>query len=385
LTASKSTTKPEKPYHEYPLHPHKSGQWRKKYKGKHYHCGPWADPSGALREWERIRNEIELGNDPRPKDGDVTVDLAVNLFLDAKNAKVQSGDLAKSTFGQYKLVSAWLKENLGEHRLVETLGPHDFMRLRSKFPSDWTTTTICNQIVVIRTIMKWLYDNEVIDKPIRYGDNFSKPSAKRRKLERASKPKKEFSSAEIWKLHKYASTEVKAWILLGVNCGYGNSDLSRLRVSDVRGEWLETVRGKTGEPRKAWLWKETRAAIAEVLKTHPGGELLFTNSTGGPLVSDDGVADAVAHAFGALKRDCGLHRRGVGFYALRHVFETVGGDSKDQVCVDYVMGHSDETMAGVYRESVFEKRIKAVCMHVHKWLMKGKPTSRRLGVKGGVE
>lgn len=373
MTASKSIEKPQKPYPEYPLNAHASGQWRKRFKGKTYYCGPWGDPLGALREWERIRNEIELGNDPKPQDGAVTVDVAVNLFLDSKDAKVQSGDLSKATFNQYKLVCSWLKANLGEHRLVESIGPQDFVRLRARFPNDWTTTTIANQIVLVRTILKWVYDAGLIDKPVRYGDNFSKPSARRRKLERASKPKKEFSAAEIWTLHGKASAEVKAWILLAVNCGYGNSDLSRLRVSDVQGEWLAVPRGKTGESRKAWLWPETREAITEVLKGHTGSELLFTNSTGGPLVSDDGVSDSVTHAFYALKESCGLQRKGVGFYALRHVFATIAGDTKDQVCVDHIMGHSDATMAGVYREAVFEKRIKSVCSHVRKWLLAGKP------------
>src|SRR6056297_2287541 len=158
MTAAKSTEKPAKPYPAYPLHAHGSGQWRKKYKGKHYHCGPWSDPTGALREWERIRNELELGHDPKPKAGELTVDDAVNFFLDAKDAKVQSGDLKRSTFNQYKLVCGWLKENLGEHRVVDSLGPQDFVKLRAKFDPTWSTTTICNQIVLVRTILKWVYD-----------------------------------------------------------------------------------------------------------------------------------------------------------------------------------------------------------------------------------
>ena len=47
-----------------------------------------------------------------------------------------------------------------------------------------------------------------------------------------------------------------------------------------------------------------------------------------------------------------IHRHGLGFYALRHTFETIGGESRDQVAVNHIMGHADASMAGVYRERI---------------------------------
>ena len=41
-------------------------------------------------------------------------------------------------------------------------------------------------------------------------------------------------------------------------------------------------------------------------------------------------------------------RPGLNFYALRHTFETVAGESKDQVAVDYIMGHAQEDMASKF-------------------------------------
>ena len=70
----------------------------------------------------------------------------------------------------------------------------------------------------------------------------------------------------------------------------------------------------------------------------------------------------------------GLHRNGLGFYALRHTFETIGGDSRDQVAVDYIMGHSRNDMASVYRERIDDARLVAVVDHVHEWLF-GSPPS----------
>jgi len=63
-----------------------------------------------------------------------------------------------------------------------------------------------------------------------------------------------------------------------------------------------------------------------------------------------------------------LYRKGLNFYALRHTFETIAGDSRDQVAVDHVMGHSRNDMASVYRERIDDARLKAVTDHVHSWL-----------------
>ena len=373
MTAANSIKRPAKPYKEFPLYAHSRGYWCKTYQGKKYNCGPWDDPQAALRRWEEIRNALEVGNDPCPKSGSLNVDRLVNAFLDSKDLQVQAGDLSPATFNQYRDVCRWLKEYLGSSRLVESLGPADFMKLRSCFDPAWGVSHVGNMITIIRGVFKWGYDATLLEKPIRYGSNFSKPSAKRRKLERASKPSKFFTAPEIWTLYQNSPRREQAWILLGLNCGYGNSDLSRLRVSDVQGEWLDVPRGKTGEDRKAWLFPESRKLLTHFAAERPADELLFLTKDGLPLVSNDGKRDAVASSFKKLKASCGCVRHGVGFYALRHVFETVAGETSDQVAVNYVMGHSDNSMAAIYREGISNERVKKVCSAVRDWFLAGKP------------
>ena len=63
-----------------------------------------------------------------------------------------------------------------------------------------------------------------------------------------------------------------------------------------------------------------------------------------------------------------LHRAGLGFYCLRHTFETIGGDTGDQVAVDAITGPCREDMASLFRERVNEDRLRRVTEHVREWL-----------------
>lgn len=98
MSVCQSIEKPGKPYPEFPLLPHARGQWVKKFKGKQYSCGKWYDENGnsnhvaALARCNEIRNQLELGEIPQRASGALNTDRLVNLFLDAKNAKVQAGD-----------------------------------------------------------------------------------------------------------------------------------------------------------------------------------------------------------------------------------------------------------------------------------------------------
>jgi integrase len=73
-----------------------------------------------------------------------------------------------------------------------------------------------------------------------------------------------------------------------------------------------------------------------------------------------------------------LHRRGLGFCTLRHTFETVAGGAKDQVAVNALMGHVDDSMAANCREKIEDVRLEAVTKHVYKWLF---PVAKKVKAK----
>jgi integrase len=83
----------------------------------------------------------------------------------------------------------------------------------------------------------------------------------------------------------------------------------------------------------------------------------------------DTADQTLAKEFGKLLRALHINGRvGLGFYALRHTFRTVGDEAKDQPAVDFIMGHEVPHMSAVYRETISDARLRTVTDHVRKWL-----------------
>jgi integrase len=167
-------------------------------------------------------------------------------------------------------------------------------------------------------------------------------------------------------------------ILLGVNCGFGNADCGTLPLSALGLErgWIDFPRPKTGIGRRCPLWPETVAAIREALAERPvpadkaDAGLVFLLSAGRRWVrvTEKSRNDNVSIHFTNLLKSLGVHRDGVGFYTLRHVFRTVADAARDPVAIDLIMGHADPSMGGHYRERVEDSRLQAVAEHVRAWL-----------------
>lgn len=86
--------------------------------------------------------------------------------------------------------------------------------------------------------------------------------------------------------------------------------------------------------------------------------------------AENGYSTAVTHEFRKLLQDQNLHRRGIGFYTLRHVFRTVADATHDVPAIRLVMGHVDGSIDDV---RIDDGRLVVVSEHLRHWLF-GKPT-----------
>jgi integrase len=173
-----------------------------------------------------------------------------------------------------------------------------------------------------------------------------------------------------------ARPQIKAMILLGINAGFGNADVGLLPLSalDLDRGWIDYPRPKTGINRRCPLWPETVQAIREAQAARPRPSkteyqgLVFLTVRGGCWHT--GTADnPLSNQTAKLLKALGINgRKRLNFYCLRHTFRTVADEARDQPAADAIMGHSDPNMAGHYRETISDERLKAVTDHVRDWL-----------------
>jgi integrase len=366
--------KPSKPYPDFPLTAHPVGQWCKKIRGKIYYFGPWADPDGALDNYNRQRDDLHAGQTPRPDAGSATVKDAVNAFLNFKHRKLESGELSPRTFHGYKEITDLLIKHLGKGRLVVDLQPADFSALRRKVAKKWGVYGLSRFVQGVRSVFKYAFECQRIEQPVHFGPDFARPTKKTMRLHRAKKGPKLFTAEEVRRMTDTASPPVRAMILLGINAGFGNSDCANLplRAVDLDAGIIDFPRPKTGIPRRCLLWPESVTAIRAALacRPHPKSDedaaLVFLTRCGVSWAKDVDDSPLTGEIRKLLKR-LGING-GSNFYTLRHTFRTVADESKDQPAVDFIMGHEVAHMSAVYRETISDERLRAVADHVRRRL-----------------
>jgi integrase len=375
FTTSAKGYKPDKPYTEFPLFPHATKRWAKKIKGKTHYFGPWADPEGALQLYLDQKDDLHAGRTPRVRSDALTVRELVNRFLTAKKMLLDSGEIAPRTWQDYHATCDRIGKAFGLTRPVDDLASDDFEKLRAHFAETRRAVALGNEIQRVRTIFKYGFEAGLIDKPIRYGPAFRKPSKKVLRRLRNAKALRMFEADELRKLLDAAGVQLRAMILLGANCGFGNTDCGTLPLSalDLGGGWVIFPRPKTGVPRRCPLWRETVQALRKALdaratpKDAADADLVFITKYGARWVKDT-PDNPLSKELTKLLKALGLEQTGRNFYALRHGFETIGGGARDQVAVDFIMGHARDDMASTYRERIEDTRLKVVTDHVHDWL-----------------
>jgi integrase len=390
-TTPSPQSKPAKPYPEFPLFAHAAGVWAKKIRGKLHYFGPWNNPKGALEKYNREKDDLHAGRRPRQVSAGIDVRNLCNAFWNAKHALILTRELSPRTMQDYQRVTDLIAESFGKSRLVEDLGPDDFAELRGQMAKRWGPVTLGKTIQGVRSVFKFGYESGLIDRPIRFGPGFKRPSARMFRAERAKMGPKLFTAEEIRRMLGYppwqtaANPVLSAMILLGSNCGLGNTDIALLPLSalDLDAGWIDFPRPKTGIARRCPLWPETVAAIRQVLAGRPeptspdDSELVFITRWGArwvKTISDTegvgtGIDDAISKEMAKLLRKLKLRgRKGAGFYDLRRTFRTIADEAKDQPAADHIMGHEVAHMSAVYRQRISDERLRAVTEHVRSWL-----------------
>jgi len=135
-----------------------------------------------------------------------------------------------------------------------------------------------------------------------------------------------FTADELRRILDAAGVPMRTMVLLGINCGFGNSDCGKMPSTalDLDGGWLDYPRPKTGIARRCPLWPETIGAIREALASRPDPKkedhagLIFLTKYGLPWAKDtpdSPISNEIRKLLDHLAIEG--HRN---FYTLRHTF-----------------------------------------------------------------
>jgi integrase len=390
----------------FPLYRHTNGSWCKRIAGKlHYFGKDKAEALAAYQEFVRTGRK----SSSRKVVGQCRIADLLTAFLESKLARVQAGDLALGTYRGYQRTAALIREVFGDTLHVESLQSADMATLykaltaekenRSGDKSRRRAKTVDNLVTQIRVIFKFAYDEELIDRPVRFSKSLPKPSKKTLRLERAERGDMSFTPAELRQVldlcladrypdggSRNPDPQLHAMILIAIQSGMGNADLGSLEFSDVdlTNGWIDLLRLKTGNPRRFPLWPETIQAIRKAIEVRPepadktDANIVFITRRDRRRWHVDGKLNSVGLQFRRLLERLGLYRERRTFYSLRRTFETVACEL-DQVATDHIMGHIPpaDDMSARYRQKISDERLQKVVDHVRQWLFSGTKKLKR--------
>jgi len=380
-------TRPRWPFPEHgKLTAHPRHLWCKWIDGGTRYFGRWQDPDpgdefakAALKRYLAYMHAKSHEHPVQVLPTDLTLQIAVNHYLTARNKDMVAGTLSPQQLLFYQDFGRVLLETCGRDKLVRDMGPADFELLRSKLIGG--PVFVGKQIQLVRSIFRWV--GEYYGILPRYGGQFNKPS--KREVRRSRKARSLFEPAEIRKLLKAASPALKCFILLGINCGFGQMDCATLTVAavDLKSRAIDIERSKTAVRRVCPLWPETVKALKAYKRPNAAlPELYFVTKYRQPWVKlnvhkdeaehVDRVSrtDSIALELRKLCRAIGVQAR--GFYVLRHTFNTIAEGAADPNARKVIMGHTFDGMDDFYlhlhQRPEFMARLRAVSEYVRKWL-----------------
>jgi len=255
---------------KFPLTLHKTGQYCKKIKGKIYYFG--TDKKVALQRYYDQAAFLHAGRATKPKSDSFSVKTLCNMYLDYQLSRVNSGDLTERYYADQLKSLRLFGKHIGINRSVDEISTIDLQHYRTKLLGKYNSSSGVNLNIAI---MKAMFHGAKKNEALTHIPNIDAVS----KVKVVRKERPIFTSHQIEKLINGSSKQLKAMLLLGLNCGFGYTDCSNLKWShiDFDSVRVKMPRVKTGIDRDLPLWKETLEAIKLLQKR---GEFVFYTTQG---------------------------------------------------------------------------------------------------------
>lgn len=369
--AGRYSTRPPKPFKGFPLFAHNNRQWCRKIGGRIYSFGAWENPTAALERHNKEYPYRKAGVPvPDTFDGLKVGDLC-NKFLAVKDADRASGEITERWFDDLERIGKLIVAHIDRNRPVESLSADDFRKLRTAIVAKHSPGIARNFIQRAKSFFRFAWENELIAKPVRYGDAFKPPRRSLERKRRAEIGPKVFEPAELRDILEACNPAMRAAMLLMVNCGLSNSDICKLpaKALNLKTGWLDWARPKTGIERRSKLWPETVDAVQKYLADRPSDALperVFVTRFGA-----EWTRSALVHEVAKVALKAGVDKGSPEW--CRKTCLTIGEEARDIPALRRIMGHCDPSISDHYRERITDSRIQAVTEHIRQWLLSAKP------------
>jgi len=360
MNISKRKTRSDK----FPLTLHPTGQYCKKIKGKVRYFG--TNKKKALEKYLAQATYLHGAQSLAQKisNGKMTLKQLCDLYLRYQNSRVLVGDITAKHYNDLTYSLSRFMSFLGPGCRIENISTLDLQNYKRKLQSSYPSIDRQNlHIGLMKAMFHWARKNDVLD-TIPNIDAISKDRV-------VHKEKYTFNKKQIRKLLSIADVKMKAMIWLGLNCGFGCTDCSRLKWEDLdfKNSRVELARSKTKIGRNLPLWPETIKALKEIPRS---GALVFTISKDHPWIrttattNDNGepkyiIDNRISTIFSRLMKKVRIQApKGTGFYTLRRTAATMAARSGDPFAVQRLLGHVDLTMATRYVQDVSEQTDRVI-------------------------
>jgi integrase len=349
---------------KFPLTLHPTGQYCKKIKGKTYYFG--SDKKDALQRYLDQATYLHgcQNNLQRPTDDSMTLKQLCDMYLTYQYSKLQADDLTAKHHNDQISSLDKLMAFLGPNRKIKSISTLDLQNYKRKLQKSYGSVCRLNlHISIMKALFHWARKNDIL------ANIPNIDAVSRGKI--IHQERFTFNSEQITILLSVADVKMRAMIWLGLNCGFGCTDCSELKWSDldIINARVKLPRRKTGILRDLPLWPETVESLEKIPRT---GKLVFYTSRGNPyiqtLLKPDGngngkytTLNTITTKFSRLIKKSGFDvSKGTGFYTLRRTAATLAARSGDPFAVQRLLGHADLQMATRYVQDVSKQTDRVI-------------------------
>lgn len=288
---------------------------------------------------------------------DSALETYIKKFLDYRRRDVESGVLSAGRLAKLTSQLSHFQDWVGGKSDVSEITGERLLDYRGALltrvqEGKWSSTTASERMVAVKSLVRWLWEMEAIPTLPRVLDG----KAKKLDIGKSRQPIKTFEVDEIATLLKAASDRTKLYLLLMLNTGMTQKDISDLEFGEVDWKTQRIIRKRSKTKRfdnvpvvEHLLWDETFQLL--VRQRNPSGKgRVLVNENGEPICRDDlgkegkyKKNDNVKNAYDRLKEKTGISKP---LKSLKKTSATMIRNNKEyQGLEDLFLGHAPRKMS----------------------------------------